>query len=148
MKTKFNPWPYGIVFAFVVFISGMAAFVVVASRQQDSLVEKNYYESELKFQDQINNAARAQAVGATILRPAEGRLVIQLPVAQLAQNISGTVELYRPSSAKLDQSIALKPDATGAQTVDVSKLVPGAWAVRVKWNACGENYFLEQKIKI
>lgn len=148
MKTKFNPWPFGIVFAFVVFISGMAAFVVVASRQQDSLVEKNYYESELKFQDQINNAARAKAAGAAISRSSEGNVVIQLPVAQLAQKISGAIELYRPSAAKLDQSIVLTPDATGAQIVDVTKLVPGAWGVRVKWNAGGENYFLEQKIKI
>ena len=77
-----------------------------------------------------------------------GPLMLALPAAQLAQKFSGTIELYRPSEPKLDREFQLEPKADGTQTLDVSKLASGLWLVRAKWNAAGEDYFLEQKIKI
>ncbi len=148
MKTKFNPWPLGIVFAFVIFIGIMTTAVFIACAHTDHLVSNNYYEQELKFQDQIESAARAEKSGATLAHDAAaGKIFIRLPTAQLAQKLSGTVELYRPSAPGLDRTLALTPQADGTQTLDVSQLAAGAWAVRVSWNAGGKNYFLEQKIK-
>jgi hypothetical protein len=148
MKNKFNPWPIGIVLVFVLFIGGMATAVVIACTHRDNLVDENYYESELKFQSQIDAAARAQREGASITQPDNGNILVRLPAAQLAQTISGVIELYRPSAPELDHVLALQPDARGVQTVSASKLNSGSWVMRVKWTASGENYFLEQKIKI
>lgn len=149
MKAKFNPWPFGIVTAFVIFIAGMATAVVIACTHGDSLVTRDYYEQELKFQGQIDSATRARNAGASVTQDAAGgKLVIQLPAAQLAQKLSGNIEMYRPSAQELDHVVALQPDGDGIQTVDVSKLAAGAWVVRLKWNAGGQDYFLEQKIKI
>jgi hypothetical protein len=148
MKTKFNPWPLGIVIVFVVFIGGMATAVTIACSHRDHLVDENYYETELKFQSQIDGAARAKQAGATVSQLAGGNVLVQLPAAQLAQKISGAIKLYRPSAPELDRVVALQPDAQGAQTVDISKLAAGAWVLRVNWNAGGEKYFIEQKIKI
>jgi hypothetical protein len=149
MKTKFNPWPFGIVLVFVVFIGGMATAVTIACTHREHLVSENYYEQELNFQNKMESAARAEKSGAKIAGEVSGaKILIQLPVAQLAQNFSGKIELYRPSAPELDQRLTLQPANDGTQTVDVSKLAAGAWAVRVSWNAGGENYFLEQKIKI
>ena len=149
MKTNRNLWPLGIITAFALFFAGMVTVVVIASTHRDSLVSGNYYEQELKFQSQIDGAARARASGATLAYDAgTGRVVIAVPVAQLAQKLSGTIEFYRPAASGLDREFPLEPQADGTQTVDVSKLVPGAWRVRVKWNAAGADYFIEQKIKI
>ena len=101
MKTKFNPWPLGIVFAFVIFIGIMTTAVFIACAHTDHLVSNNYYEQELKFQDQIESAARAEKSGATLAHDAAaGKIFIRLPTAQLAQKLSGTVELYRPSAPR------------------------------------------------
>lgn len=148
MKAKFNPWPLGIVTAFVIFIAGMATAVVIACTHKDSLVTRDYYEQELKFQGRIDSTMRARNAGASVNQADGGKVIIQLPVAQLAQNLAGKIELYRPSAQELDHAIALQPDGNGIQTLDISKLATGAWIVRVKWNAGGEEYFLEQKIKI
>ena len=149
MKTKFNPWPLGIVLVFVIFIGGMATAVTIACTHRDHLVSENYYEQELNFQNRLEAAARAEKTGASVLLDAAaGKVFIRLPVAQLAQNISGTVELYRPSAPGLDRTIILSPQADGTQSLDVSELTAGAWAVRVNWSAGGKNYFLEQKIKV
>jgi hypothetical protein len=148
MKTDFNPWPLGIVAAFVVFIGGMATAVVIACTHSDSLVTRDYYEQELKFQNQIDGAVRARQAGASVRQAADGKVIIQLPVRQLAQQLAGQVELYRPSASELDQKLSLQPDARGVQTVDVSQMATGAWVIRVKWSAGGQGYFLQQKIKI
>jgi nitrogen fixation protein FixH len=149
MKPEKNLWPLGIFTAFGLFFAGMASVVVIAVTHRDHLVNNNYYEQELKFQARIDSAARTQASGANLAyAAAAGSVVITVPAAQLAQKLSGTIELYRPSAPDLDRESPLAPRADGTQTLDVSKLTPGLWLVRVKWNAAGADYFLEQKIAV
>jgi len=127
----------------------MATVVVIAATHREYLVNDNYYEQELKFQAQIESVARTQKSGATITCDSTNDLVvITLPVAQLAQKFSGTIELYRPSEPKLDCEFLLEPKSDGTQTLNVSQLAAGLWSVRVKWVADGKNYFLEQKITV
>jgi nitrogen fixation protein FixH len=149
MKTDRNLWPLGIFVVFALFFAGMVTVIVIAATHHDHLVSDNYYEQELKFQNQIDSAARTQTSGAAIrYEAATGCVVIALPAAQSAQNISGTIKFYRPSEAKLDCEFLILPDASGKQTLNISKLAAGLWLVRAQWSAGGENYFLEQKIVI
>ena len=140
-----NYWPLGIILTFALFFIGMASVVVIAVTHRDHLVNDNYYEQELKFQNQIDSAARAQHAGATIQYAAAGRIIIALPVAQLAQHFSGKVTLYRANDPKLDREIPLAPNADGTQAVDVSQLATGPWRVRAAWLADGKNFFIEGK---
>lgn len=147
MKTNFNPWPYGIIVFFILLFCGITTVVVIAATHQESMVSPDYYEQELKFQDQIDSAARAQKCGARLhLDSRAGRLVVAVPAAQVAPALAGTIEFYRPSSPALDCHFPLAPQADGMQAVDVSKLKAGLWQVRVKWTAGGQNYFLEQRV--
>ena len=149
MKPKANLWPLGIVLTFVIFIAGLATAVAIAATHRDHLVSENYYEQELRYQSQIDGAALAEKSGAKIVFDAvAGRVVVTLPVAQLAQDISGKIELYRPSAPELDRELQLAPDSQGTQMLDVSKFAAGSWLVRARWTAGGQSYFLEQKIKI
>ena len=149
MKSNRNLWPWGIVAFFVLFFAGMAVMVIIAATHRDHLVSETYYEQELKYQGQIDSAARAKSSGASVALDAVGTsLIVTLPPAQVAQTISGAIELYRPSAPDLDRQFPLAPSADGTQKLDVSKFAAGLWVVRVKWNAAGQDYFLEQKITV
>jgi len=149
MKTNRNLWPLGIFVTFGLFFIGMATVVVIAATHREHLVNANYYEQELKFQDQINSVDRTQKSGATIAYDSRtGELTLALPPAHLAQKFSGVIQLYRPSAPDLDREFLLEPKADGTQILNVSKLAAGLWVARAKWVAGGENYFLEQKITI
>jgi hypothetical protein len=149
MKTPFNPWPYGILAFFILLFCGMAAVVVIAATHQETLVTDNYYEQELKFQDQLDGAARARNCGAHVqLESAAGKLLVAVPAPQLAQQFSGTIQFYRPSAPELDRVVPLAPGADGSQLVDISGLAGGLWHVRVKWSAAGQGYFLEEKLTL
>jgi len=149
MQGKFNPWPYSIVLFFALLFCALTAFVVIAATHRDSMVSENYYEQELKYQGHIDGAARAQQSGATVNfdNPAR-RLVISLPATQAGRDLSGQVELYRPSAAGLDRKFKLQPDAEGRQSFDLAGLPEGPWEIRVSWNAGGQDYFLDRKIVI
>lgn len=149
MKTNRNLWPLGVIGAFVLFFVGMATVVVIASTHRDHLVTDNYYEQELRFQSQIDSADRANKSGATVVYDsAAGQAVITLPVRQLAEKFSGTVELYRASEPKLDREFRLEPKADGRQNLDVSQLKPGPWLVRVAWKSGDDAFYLEQKFTV
>jgi hypothetical protein len=149
MKTTRNLWPYGIIAAFVLFLSGTAGLIVIAATHPQSLVSGNYYEQEIKYQGRIDGSARAKQSGATVnFDAAARRMVISLPTAQAGHDLLGQIELYRPSAAELDLRFKLQPDAGGRQSLDLTSLPEGPWEIRVSWNAGGHDYFLDQKIVI
>jgi len=149
MKPGFNPWPIGIVVFFVLLACGLATVVGISVTHRETMVNPNYYEQELKFQNQIDSAARAKKAGARVqLNAPAGQFLVMVPAQQLTAKLSGTIEFYRPSAAELDREYPLAPGADGTQPVDVSKFAAGPWEVRVKWSAGGQDYFLEQKITL
>ena len=149
MKSEKNFWPLGIILTFVVFFIGMASVVIIAATHRDHLVSDNYYEQELKFQTQIDDAARAKAVGATLQYDATtARVIIWVPVAQLAQKFSGKIIFYRADAPKRDREYLLEPKSDGAQTLEIAPFAAGPWRVRVAWSADDKNYFIEEKITV
>ena len=146
MKSTRTFWPYGIILAFVLFAAGLTGFIIIATTHAESLVSGGYYEDELNYQTQSDGAARARSAGAAIRYDAAAqKLVIALPPAQHVQKAGSKVKFYRPSSPKLDREVALQTAADGTQTLSVSELATGPWALRVIWQADGQGYYLEQK---
>ncbi|MEI7807764.1 MAG: FixH family protein [Verrucomicrobiota bacterium] len=146
MKTDRNFWPLGIIAAFVLLFAGIIVVIVIAATHRDTLVSENYYENELKYQGQIDSAARAKTSGATLAYDAAaGRIAVFIPVGQLGPNFSGNITLYRPSASGLDRQIRLAPGADGIQTLKISDLTPGPWLARAAWKSGGQDFYLETK---
>jgi hypothetical protein len=144
-----NPWPIAIVCFFIVFIAFIAWFITFAMRQKMDLVRDDYYDQEIRFQQQIDRVQRTQSVSkqVSIASDAANHFIsIGLPHEQAAQNPAGTILLYRPSDASLDQQFALKLDASGVQRLDVHTLLPGLWKVRVQWTSGGQDYSFDKNI--
>jgi hypothetical protein len=141
-----NPWPYAIIGWFLIFGSGMAAWVVVAVRNDPDLVRPDYYEQEIGYQKQIDRLNRTAALpkSASVTHDtADGQVVIHVPVESTT---SGTIHFYRPSDAKLDFELPLRLDAGGIQRVPAEKLAGGLWKVRVQWIGNGEEYSHNQSL--
>ena len=147
MKTR-NFWPYGIITAFVIFISGTIGLILLACSHKMDLVNANYYEQEIRFQNHIDTVRRTQALGTAAViafDPATQKIAISIPHSTADSGIVGSVHLYRPSAASLDRelSLATSPDT---QFIDTSALKPGLWSVRVSWRANDRDFFIERKI--
>lgn len=144
-------WPYGIIAAFAIFITGTVALIVLACSHRTDLVSNDYYEQEIKFQNHLDRLRRTKALdvpGSVAYDAAKQRITISLPAEQLRQAVSGRVQLYRPSAAGLDRQLTLAPDSDGVQIVEARDLRPGLWKVRVSWTVGDNDYFMDQKIVI
>ena len=61
-----NPWPYAIIGWFLIFGSAMAAWVVVAVRNDPDLVRADYYEHEIGYQKHIDRLNRTAAFSGEV----------------------------------------------------------------------------------
>jgi nitrogen fixation protein FixH len=144
-----NPWPVGLVLFFIVFIGYIVGFVIFASRQKMDLVRADYYDQEIRFQQQIDRVKRTAPVMAEagIDYDRTGEVVtVSLPVKQ--NDISGTVSFYRPSNAEMDTNVELGLDPAGRQSLSVRALSTGLWKVRIQWKSAGQEYYFEKPIVI
>jgi nitrogen fixation protein FixH len=151
MATSRNLWPLGIILTLGVFIAGTAGLIVMACSQRVELVSPDYYERELKFQgriDQVERTHRAAGQASVAYDVAGKCITISLPAGQAGREISGRIELYRPSAAGLDRAMQLAPDVKGMQRLDAASLAPGLWKVRVSWTFERQDYFLDEKVVV
>ena len=137
--------------AFVVFISGTIALIVLAGSRRSDLVSADYYDQEMRYQEQLDRLRRTTDLGAeaaVAYDPAERRINISVPATHVGRIVNGTIQLYRPSSAALDSRLPLTPDDRGRQTLDARELQPGLWSIRVSWTVDGREYFLDQAVVV
>jgi hypothetical protein len=149
MKIRFHFWPWGLITVFALFFCGTVTLVVITSLQNEDLVSNNYYEQELRYQGRVDSIGRTRqlAVQATArYDAATRRIIVTLPPEHAGKNATGSIELYRPNDASLDQSLALSVDQHGVQALDASALKPGLWKVRVDWRVDGCDYYVDQKV--
>ncbi|MFD2037094.1 FixH family protein [Belliella marina] len=139
-------WGKGIVLVITVFVLFMAGLVTICVKQDDiHLVTQNYYEEEIKYQDQIDKIVNAHTLDYEVLtyNTQLKKVVMNLPVGS-----KGTLHLFRPSDARLDQKIDFQLLNPAENTVDVTSLKAGYWKVKLTWEENGVAYYEEKKINI
>lgn len=152
MKTSkmINPWPIAITAWFSLCLIGTATFVIYASSQRVDLVRPDYYEEEVRYQQQINRLNRAQQAGGVGIRydAGQNRITLVLPPEHAKRAASGRIHLFRPSDSRLDRDLALAIDSGGRQNISAGGLPSGLWKVRVEWKAGGEDYLANGSVVV
>ena len=150
-KSPLNLWPITIIAFFSVAICAAVSVVIFCTRQKVDLVAADYYDQEVRYQDQldrINHASSLQAPAKVEYNTDTRRITVSLPPDHLNPSLKGWIQLYRPAASRLDQKLALEVDATGAQIIDAKSLNDGLWHVRVSWKQNGTDYYFDQKLVI
>ena len=147
---NFTLWPYMIIAAMVCFMAYIAMFVYRAMNQDVDLVSKDYYEQEIKYQDQIEKVKRTQALGDVMLNyNAEAQaILLQMPATYKDKSLTGTITLFRPSDDGMDQQLPLQLGRDQSQLLETNNLENGIWKVRVDFSDGEETYYTEKTIKI
>lgn len=142
-------WGKGIILIYAVFVTGIAVMVYTSMTKDTELVTKNYYEKELKYQEQIDKINNSNELNKNLrIEAKDNMLVIIFPNDELSKNISGEVSFYRPSDAKSDFTIPVEVNGKREQAIATDRLQKGLWKVMVNWNNGGVNYYKEEKVMI
>jgi hypothetical protein len=139
-------WGKGIIITLVAFGILMIGMVTFCIKQDDiHLVTQNYYEEEIKYQDQIDKMINANQLDHEVLVYDNQLKIVDL---HLPIGSKGTIHLFRPSDARLDQKIAFDITDLTVNSVDVKSLKPGYWRIKLTWVENGIGYYKEEKINI
>jgi len=141
-------WGTGIVIGFVLFI-GFIMFMVVTMLTDKNfnhdLVTPDYYNQELKYQEEIDAEKNAQKLSENVsIRNSKEGITISFPKDLKFSNIKGNVSFYRPSNKKLDFDIPIVLSSNKLLIPD-NRLVEGRWDIKVNWTYQGVHYLYKDK---
>ena len=145
---KFN-WGTGIFIFLAIFILAVIVFYIYISNLDIHLVEDNYYEKELVYQERIdkfNNTLTLSGKISILTEP--GILVIQFPPLEPDDSPEGSVLFYRPSDPGKDVTLPLQLNDSLQQAFDISNLDKGRWMIKMDWKMGGKEYYFEEGIFI
>lgn len=140
-KFKFT-WAHGLMVAlgsFMIFISSLVFF----AGNMGEMVDDNYYEKTVHYQDDIDAAKRANSLDKKpeIIEQANGYLIRFYEEPQ-----SGEVLFLRSNNSSEDVKQPLKLNSRKEQLMHATDLIKGEYDVSLRWKQDGKNYLLKQKV--
>lgn len=139
----FGKW---IMVAFVLFALFMATLVTLCVREDISLVSKDYYKEELKYQEQIQRMNNTEALRQKPEITFTDHLGLKVKWGENTKIEKGELELFCPSNASLDKRFPLHHSEE--QIFRISSLKKGLYKVKLYWSMDGKEYYYEREIFI
>jgi hypothetical protein len=148
MKMKFN-WGTGIFLVIVLFFLAVIAFFIYISNLDINLVEDNYYEKELAYQQRIDKLSNTSSLPGKIEVSQEpGVVIIQFPRLDSILTSEGTILFYRPSDPKKDFTVPIQLNDSCRQVLNISRIDKGKWVIKLDWKMAGIEYYFEEGVII
>lgn len=135
-------WAKRIILAYIIFILGIASLVFISMRQKIDLVTDNYYEKEIKYQEQIDKLNNTNSLTEKIMiKKINSELHITFPDEALPK--SGDITFYRPSDRSKDRTFPLK-EGEKIQVFNIEEFAPGLWEVVIYWKSNETEYLTKE----
>ena len=148
MKIKFN-WGTGLVIAMAVMIGGMVTLVTIAVRQDYDLVEENYYQKSVDYQQHIEKVKRTDALEQKItFSQSNDSLKLTFPNMAAFSDYAGKIHFYSPVAEKRDLTLPVRLNSVFSQSIDLKNLKKGRFEVKIDWTANHTDYYQELEIVV
>lgn len=142
-------WGNKLLFTFIVFAAGMFYLVYRSMHTTYELVEKDYYKTELRYQQVIDGTNHANELSTAVtLDQKAGMINLALPAEMKNKDISGNIWFYCAYDEKRDKKYKLQLNADAMQTFEPSAIMPGNYTVKITWNNEDKTYFAEKKLTV
>ena len=142
-------WGKGIALALALFAGMMGWFMWKAGQNPTPLVTEHYYEEELRYQQRIDESARAEGLPTAVeMTVTTSGIRLVFPKGTGTSGISGRLDLLRPNDPLADISIPVKSDAEGIFEHAALALAPGRCNALLVWVADGRTFYTEQKLVV
>ncbi len=142
-------WGIRIAILYSAFVVMILFLVFKTMNEKIDLVSPDYYQKELKFQEQIDRQTQSASLSEQpAIEIMENNIAIKFPGSVANENITGTIKFYRPSDSSKDFSTAMQVDSSGIQIVPSEKFITGIYEAQMTWSAGGKNYYNEISLYI
>lgn len=146
---KFN-WGTGLTIFFIIFVSTLVFVLYQAFQQDNSLVMDNYYEEDIKYQqqyDKIKNTSELTTKVKVDFDGAKGEILLTFPPDSTAIT-TGNVWVYHPADKSADTKYDFSLSKTNMYQIKVDQMSKGRLKVKIDWERAGVKYYQEEEIII
>jgi hypothetical protein len=148
MKIKFN-WGTGIVLALIVMVAGMCVLVSIAVRQKFDLVDNDYYQKSISYQQHIEEVGNTAGLEKRIVfELSADTLKLTFPNLANYQEYTGEIHFYSPVEEKRDLKLPIKLDVGFSQAIGLKNLEKGRYQLKIDWIANKVSYYQEEEIAV
>jgi hypothetical protein len=139
-------WGHKITIVIILFVIGMLGMVALASMQDVNMLDENYYDKELAYQNQIDATNRlSEEQQKQIFLVQEKSVSIFLPqdLASIGDSISLNFICYNKPSQ--DKKVMVK---LASMPINIIEFGQGQYKARVSWQHLGIKYYYEKNLSI
>lgn len=141
-------WGWKLAIGSALFMAMIIYFVVQSFNNKTMLVSDNYYEEELKFQEQIDAQKNVAALNDPLVVSQKGaQIIIDYPTFFSNHVCTGTIHFYKPSNENHDVKIKFS-QTDGKQFIPVEKIIPGRYQVKIDLAADGKTFYYEKPLSV
>lgn len=142
-------WGNKLFLTFIVFGASMMYLVYRSVNTNYELVEKDYYKSELRYQQVIDGTNRVNQLSSAVkIEQTNAGITLELPQEMKEKDISGDVLFYCAYAQKKDKKFSLQMDNNGVQVFPPNAISPGSYTVKITWSSEGKNYFSKKNLTV
>ena len=142
-------WGNKLLVTFIVFGAGMLYLVYRSVNTNYELVEKDYYKSELRYQQVIDGSNRANQLSSPVkIMQTDAGITLELPAEMKNKNISGDVWFYCAYDQTKDKKFPLQLSPEGIQVFQPTAISAGNYTVKISWSDAGKTYFSEKNLSV
>jgi len=135
-------WGTGLAIWLIIFVIAIMTFVTFAFNQDVNLVNKEYYQKGVNYDNIRIERERGKADKQHFTINQEGENVLLTFDKDYFASIKvSDVQFYRPSDRREDLHLQFE---TNTLLVPKSKLIKGRYSLNISWEKDGEKYLLEE----
>jgi hypothetical protein len=135
------------IFIFILlFLTLCTVFIIFAVRQNNDLVNDNYYELGAGYSEQIEINNRSEYYSDSIeIRMDSDNIIIGLASAISANTTSVSTYFYRPSGKEDDYrgEFMINGDSV---VIEKKRLARGRYILNINWTINGESYLVKKEL--
>ena len=145
-KFRFH-WGWAIGVFYSLFVIALLIVVIKSLTVDNSLVVDNYYDYDIAYQQHADKLANTRALKQDVQfdHDRKGK-VLSILFPDGFREYTGNILFYKPDNKKLDFDVAVQPDTTHIQKVDLAPLVEGYWRIKINWEGDQTAFYKEYSI--
>ena len=142
-------WGHKITIVIIVFLVGMLGMVFIALRQNNEMIDDEYYKKELAYQQVIDAKKNLLKISENNIVNQNAREVIFiLPVGTFEKFEEGHIELLRPDNQLKDVHMTMQFVGRDKYVIPKTDLLSGAYKARISWKNNGTPYYKEETVYV